>query len=287
MSETPAPEQILAETLPDPAHREAAAEARREAQEAEGVSENAFIAYQLWDNPGFTLEPASPRRDWMDQFPHRVPYRCLPLNMANQAGWVVRSPINFNVTWNGKHDLVGLKIDFTDKLPKDREAALRRHIKSNFGGGIVTFAFPWLFRTPPGIGLWVHGPANEFTYNARALEGLVESDWAHAPFTMNWKIEKRNTAAYFREGDALCVLTPFPLDLLEGLQPEIRPIGSNPELERRFEIAKEQRNETLRKAMEGQKQGFELNYMRGNDRDGGTWANHRTNFKLRPFEQNR
>ncbi|MBZ0172278.1 MAG: DUF6065 family protein, partial [Phycisphaerales bacterium] len=228
MSETPATQDtgigpIAGEAPADPEAERAAAQARKDAQDAEGAESDSFIAYELWENPGFTIDPASPRRDWMDKFPHRVPYRCLPLNMANQAGWVVRSPINFNVTWNGKDDLGALKIDFTDKLPKDREAALRRHIKSNFGGGILTMAFPWLFRTPPGIGLWVHGPANEFTYNARALEGLVESDWAHAPFTMNWKIEKRNTAAYFRQGDTLCVLTPFPLDLLESLRPEIRP----------------------------------------------------------------
>jgi hypothetical protein len=285
MADTPAPDGITA-TSPDPAAQAAAAAVRRDAQQAEGVSPNAFVAYQLWDNPGFLLEPASPRRDWMDNFPHRVPYRCLPLNMANQAGWVVRSPVNFNVTWNGKHDLVGLKIDITDKIPKEQDIALRRHIKSNFGGGIVTMAFPWLFRTPPGIGLWVRGPSNEFPYNARALDGLVESDWAHAPFTMNWKIEKRNTAAYFRQGDALCVLTPFPLDLLESLEPQIRPISSNPELERRFETAAQERDETLRRAIEGHKQGFELNYMRGNDRDGGTWTNHRTNFKLRPFDKN-
>ena len=283
MADTPSELETSIENAHTPAEAEAAEATRREVQQAEGTDERTFIAYELWENPGFILEPASPRREWMDNFPHRVPYRCLPLNMANQAGWVIRTPVNFNVTWNGKHDLVGLKVDFTDKMPKEREAAFARHIRSNFGGGILTFAFPWLFRTPPGIGLWVHGPANEFPYNARPLAGLVESDWAHAPFTMNWKIEKRNTAAYFREGDVVCVLTPFPLDLLESLEPLIKPISSNPELEQRFLAAKQERNETLKRAMEGAKQGFELNYMRGKDLEGGTWSNHRTNFKLKPF----
>lgn len=244
-----------------------------------------FIAYELWENPGFTIEPAQMRRQWMDDFPHRVPYRCLPLDMANQAGWVVRSPVAFSVAWNGKHDLVGLKITFLDKLPAQREEALRRHIKSNFGGGIVTFTFPWLFRTPPGIGLWVRGPSNEFPHNARALDGLVETDWAHSPFTMNWKIERRNDPAYFRAGDALCMLTPFPLDLLESLRPEIRPIASDPGLLERWEAAKRERNETIRRAMEGAKQGFELNYMHGNQLDGDKWANHRTNLKLQDFDR--
>jgi hypothetical protein len=267
------------------AQEEAAAQARRSVHDEEDTGTSTFIAYELWENPGFALEPASPRREWMDKFPHRVPYRCLPLNIANQAGWVVRSPVNFSVTWNGKHDLAGLKIDFADRMAKEREATLRRHIKSNFGGGIVTFAFPWLFRTPPGVGLWVRGPSNEFPFNARALDGLVETDWAHAPFTMNWKIEKRNTPAYFREGDALAVLTPFPLDLLEGLEPEIRPLESNPTLHEKYHQAAQARRETIKRAMSGGRQGFELSYMRGDQRDGGTWENHRTNLKLRAFRR--
>jgi hypothetical protein len=243
-----------------------------------------FTAYELWENPGFTLEPAPTRRQWMDDFPHRVPYRCLPINIANQAGWLVRTPVGFSVTWNGKHDLVGLKIAFLDNLSAAREEVLRRHIKSNFGGGIVTFAFPWLFRTPPGIGLWVRGPTNEFPPNARAIEGIVESDWAHSPFTMNWKLERRNDAAYFRAGDPVCMLTPFPLDLLESLQPEFRKISEEPELHARFETARRERQETIRNAMVEMKKGFELNYMRGNTLEGDTWADHRTNLKLKGFD---
>lgn len=251
---------------------------------ATGVESAArFIAYEIWDNPGFTLEPAPAKRGWMDEFPHRVPYRCLPINMANQAGWVVRTPVGFSVTWNGKHELDAVHITFLDRLRSDQERTLRGFIKSNFGGGILTFAFPWLFRTPPGIGLWVRGPTNLFRHNARAIEGLVESDWAHAPFTMNWKIERRNDPAYFRAGDSVCMLTPFPLDLLEGLTPEVRRLSEEPELHERFEKARRERNETLRKAFQEKQQGFELNYMRGEQLDGQKWADHRTNFKLREF----
>jgi hypothetical protein len=246
-----------------------------------------FTAYELWENPGFTIEPAPAKRGWMDEFPHRVPYRCLPINMANQAGWLVRTPVAFSVTWSGKHELDAIKITFLERLKPEREDVLRRHIKSNFGGGILTFAFPWLFRTPRGIGLWVRGPANLFRHNARAIEGLVESDWAHAPFTMNWKIERRNDPAYFRAGDSVCMLTPFPLDLLESLAPEIRRISDEPELHDRFERARRERNETLRKAYQEHARGFELNYMRGEQLDGEKWKDHRTNLKLHEFADRR
>lgn len=246
-----------------------------------------FIAYELPMNPGFVLEPAPARRQWMDDFPHRVPYRCLPINIANQAGWVVRGPAGFRVEWNGKHDLAGLKITFLESLDPRLEQQLRGYIKSNFGGGILTISMPWLFRTPPGVALWVRGPTNTFVDNAQAIEGIVESNWAHAPFTMNWKLTRRNAPAYFPKGDVICMVTPFPLDLLEGMDPQIRLINSEPELYERFRKAADERNATLRRAAEGGQQGFELNYMRGEQLDGSRWPNHKTNLKLREFADRR
>ncbi|MCW5775501.1 MAG: hypothetical protein KIS87_03520 [Phycisphaeraceae bacterium] len=247
------------------------------------VGEAAFIAYETLPNPGFVLEPGTQRRAWMDEFTARVPYRCLPLNMANQAGWVVRTHVGFSVTWSGKDDIAALKISYMDRLSDQEINRLGGYIKSNFGDGIVTMLFPWLFRTPPGIGLWVHGPANTFVHNAQPLEGIVETDWACAPFTMNWKILKRNDPAYFQKGDVLCMLTPFPLDLLESLRAEVRPIESDPELHARYKAAIEERRRTFQRAIQQGEQGFELNYMRGQTPDGDRWANHRTNLKLRAF----
>ncbi|MEC7290914.1 MAG: DUF6065 family protein, partial [Pseudomonadota bacterium] len=33
------------------------------------------------------IVPGRSNRDWMDAFPDRQPYRCLPLSMANSTGW--------------------------------------------------------------------------------------------------------------------------------------------------------------------------------------------------------
>lgn len=250
-----------------------------------------LIAFEFHHNPGFLLEPASPRRDWMDEFPFRAPYRCLPLVMANQGGWVIRTPIAFTVNWKGKPGLASLTIDYPEPFADPfMQKSIERSISSHFGGGIFTINFPWLFRTDKGIGLWVHGPANEHRHNAYPLQGIVETDWAHSTFTMNWQITKRSTPVYFKKDDVLCVLTPFPLDLLESMQPEIRSISEEPELLKKLEAAAAERQETLRQyqpLMETDGR-FELNYMRGETRDDGARAEgHRTNFKLHEFADRR
>lgn len=143
-------------------------------------------AFQVGPNPGYEIVTSSPRRTWMDEFPDRVPYRCLPLAMANQAGWLVKCPVTFSAKWNGKMGTDATKIEFEEEPER-----FGRTIRSHFGGGIITFTLPWLFRTSPGYGIWVHGAPNWPMDNLQALEGVVETDWSHMTFTMNWKIMRR------------------------------------------------------------------------------------------------
>ncbi len=241
-----------------------------------------LIAYELTPNPGFLIEPAKPTRDWMDKAPGRTPYRCLPMVMANQAGWFIRAPATMTARWNGKVDTSGLEIKLTDPSYKGPPFAV-----SNFGMGIITFQFPWMFRTPPGVGLWVHGPPNEPRDNLTALEGLVETDWIESPFTMNWKIQRRGSPVYFQKGDALCLLTPFPLDLLETVQPRAKMLSEDPKLmesvlknrKKRLELVQEQSG-----SQDG-KTAWEKTYFKGEKADGSQTDRHRTNFRLRPFPE--
>ncbi len=246
-----------------------------------------FIAYEVSTNGGYELVPAPVRRQWMDDFPHKVPYRCLPMSIANQAGWIVTAPASFRVQWNGKHTRDALKVTFTEKLDQFQQQVLERAIGNNFGGGILTFRLPWIFRTPEGIGLWVHGAPNAPVDNAYALDGIVETDWLCAGFTVNWKITKRNTPVFFQKGDPVCMLTPYPLDLLESLAPKQKLVTAEPELHDAFRAAADRRNQTLQRTAESGEKHFELDYMHGRDEEGHKRQGHRTNVKLAAFEDER
>ena len=47
------------------------------------------------------IVPGSAGREWMDSFQDRHPYRCLPLTMANSAGWEILCPLGLTIEWNG------------------------------------------------------------------------------------------------------------------------------------------------------------------------------------------
>ena len=47
------------------------------------------------------IVPGRSRREWMDAFTDRHPYRCLPLTMANSTGWEILCPIDIEIEWNG------------------------------------------------------------------------------------------------------------------------------------------------------------------------------------------
>ncbi len=234
-------------------------------------------AYIVSDSRGWELKPAHGKREWMDQTPEKFAYRCLPLVMANQAGWVVTCPRSFSAVWNGKPDPDSSQIRFLDgKPPADG-------IKSHFGSGVITFSLPWLFRTDPGYGLWARGPTNAPKDNLFALDGIIETDWAPYTFTMNWKIIKPKTEVYFKAGDPICHLVPFPLELLESIEPEMHSIDQNPNLKREFFEFTARRSGNLLKLQQGEEGSWQMDYMKGNKPDGTPVSGHRKAFKLREF----
>jgi hypothetical protein len=172
---------------------------------APGPLENSMIAYRI---PGWSrypeIVPAPAGREWMDTGTKGWANRCLPLRMANQAGWCILNDADFDVIWDGKNGLESLKI-----LPHDKS---REPIFANsmFGYGILTISIPFLFRMPPLHNLMVRGPANFFKDGAAPLEGLVEADWTPYTFTMNWKITRAMRPIRFAGGEPICMLTPVP-----------------------------------------------------------------------------
>ncbi len=237
-----------------------------------------LTAYIVGNTRGWVLEPASARRKWMDDT-EGFAYRCLPLAMANQAGWVVRSPTDFAASWNG-----GIHAkDTAVSVPANAEG-YEKNFTSHFGWGIVTVSLPWLFRTAPGYGLMVRGPTNYFKSGVAPLDGLVETDWATSTFTMNWKLTDPDRVIRFSAGEPVCMITPFRLDALERVETRTAPIESNAELHAAFRAWAASRSSfnanPARTAADWQK-----DYLKGEaPGTGERAAAHKTRFTLRRFE---
>lgn len=239
-----------------------------------------LVAYELDPVFKMPLVPAPTDREWMDLSHQRFAYRCLPLVIANQAGWILRCPVDFSARWNGGLTAADVKL----RLPRGYPA---HHVRSHFGQGVVTFSLPYLFRTPPGINLWVKGPANLIKDGIQPLEGIVETDWNETTFTMNWKLTRRNHTVRFVEGEPICMIVPLPRDLAESLDPVRQPVSANPKLERAFQKWCESRN-SFNQGLAEQKsdiveRGWQRDYMLGLNSTGQAFAEHQTKLSLRPF----
>src|SRR5438552_14789280 len=111
-----------------------------------GQNDRTLYAYELVPGSNMPLLAATVDRAWMDETRDRFAYRCLPLNIANQAGWMMPCPVSFSAIWDGGRDLECVRI--ACERPEGN-----RWISSHFGSGVVTFSLPYLFRTPPSINL--------------------------------------------------------------------------------------------------------------------------------------
>jgi hypothetical protein len=166
-------------------------------------SQPSLIAYYTGVRPRWDIVPAGRWRDWMHATDARFANRCLPLLMANESGWWLLNSHGFTATWDGSKSPAGLEVRYDEEISAQRAPA-----ESNFGYGIVTWRVPYLFRTDPGWNLLARGPANLPKHGASALEGLIETDWSVATFTMNWKLTEPGTAVRFDAGEPICQIAP-------------------------------------------------------------------------------
>jgi len=181
-----------------------------------------LIAYVVSPALRMRLVPAPASRAWMEATDVRFAHRCLPLLIANQSGWYLLSEHKLRVIWNGGKTLDSLRIEH---LEGERPYSAASH----FGHGILTFSLPYLFRTSPGYNLLIRGPANHPKDAISALEGVVETDWCPATFTVNWKLTRPNCPVVFERGEPIAMLVPQRRGEMESFRPLIRKQESDPQ----------------------------------------------------------
>lgn len=165
------------------------------------------------------IQPARPERAIFDA--NRHAYRCLPLTVANAAGWELLCPGGVEIGWNGGPALSDLHVAHDDG---------HEFARSNFSRGIVTFDTRWLFRTSPGDHLWAMGPTNDPKDGIAPLSGLIETDWLPYTFTMNWQMTRPGRVR-FEKGEPFCFITPGNIGAVADCQPVERAISEAPDLE--------------------------------------------------------
>jgi hypothetical protein len=252
-----------------------------------------LVAYRTSPS-GVRIVPAPKARAWMDATTDRFANRCLPLRMANQAGWFVLNDRPFEAVWDGGAGKESVRVTYL-RAARPGEADLAA---GHFGHGVLTFHVPYLIRTPPGYNLLARGPANAPKDGIFALEGLVEADWLVGSFTMNWRFTRPGHRVRFEEGEPICMILPQKRGELESFAPEVRDI--NDDLETAYDYWKWAESR-WRFLTDGQKAsasedpdereaarreyGWQKHYVKGTSPTGTAAREHQTSLKLRPFEE--
>ncbi len=222
----------------------------------------------------------------MNDTDERWANRCLPLLIGNESGWMLLNSHAFSATWSGGRDAAATSIEFeADDVPAPHP------VSSHFGYGIITWVVPYLFRTPPGYNLLARGPSNWPKDGIGALDGVIETDWAVATFTMNWKLTRPGQGVHFDVGEPFCMVVPQRRGELETFSPVVRDIADEPELRDALGRFFTSRDRLYLKHAAGSLPGFEDlatawegDYYRGRTVDGGQAAEHQTKLRLAPFD---
>jgi uncharacterized protein DUF6065 len=249
---------------------------------SDNFNERPLTAFIISDTPP-PVSPAPLNRTWMAATRRGWANRCLPMLIANQSGWVVHNPCAFSATWLGAEGRTGVMIN------PDKRKSGQFLPSSHFGYGILTWHLPFLFRTPPGYNLLVRGPANYPKDAVYPLEGVVETDWSAASFTMNWKLTRKLMPVRFEVDEPICMIVPQRRGELEAFTPELRHIDSDEELRRKHEIFIRSRDElgqvqATTDSAAAARLPWQGDYTRGTTTDGESGPqDHQTRRHLRSF----
>lgn len=167
------------------------------------------------------IEPLAgqPKRDWFtDNF-----YRCLPLSIANQYGFLLKSAFDLTLFWDGDNDHE-ISIEIDTKSPYYRGNGSQMQIQQflgNFRHGIMSIVNIWNLRTPPGINLMTMQPPNMINNpDLFVMSGVVETDNLRSIFTFNIKVLTPNKKITIKKGDPLAAFMPIPRYFVENFELE-------------------------------------------------------------------
>lgn len=239
---------------------------------------------------GYAVMPAAPEivpaahsRDWMDEFPDRHIYRCLPVAIGNSFGWDILCPTDVALRWNGGPDAKDITIEVADK------EGFPAFAKSHFSSGVVTFEVGVIFRTSPGWALVATGPTNTLKDAIVPLTGIIETEWLPYTFTMNWRFTRPGRVA-FAKGEPFCRVFPVPKNAVRDVRPTLRPLSANPDLEREHLEFRSRRDDFMRRLREGDPEALKSpwgkDYFKGlNPATGMVAEDHQQKLRPRPFDR--
>lgn len=150
------------------------------------------------------------KRDWFNN--HF--YYCLPVNIGNQYGFVLKSAYTFDACWDGStHNPNDIAVTIYDDDGSDMQT-----IKPGFAEGVLTVQNRFHLKTPLGVNLMTIQPPNIFIPGMQVMTGVIETDQLRRDFSFNIKMTDPNRVVRVNKGDALAAFIPIPRYFVDGFE---------------------------------------------------------------------
>lgn len=166
------------------------------------------------------------QRNWIDNADHLL-YNDIALTLANQSGWEFRAPDTFTIDWNGGDKPTDLSVT---SFVKDAHL-----FDTSMGHGICSIRTGYVVKTPEDYAILAMGAPNFFVDGAVQLTTLIETNWAHMTFYLQWKMTRPGKVT-FQKNDPIGFVTVIPHRQLENIELNIDTLLADEELYNRFLI---------------------------------------------------
>lgn len=168
------------------------------------------IKAYLLNNHAPALQPASNERAWLKE--NEAVYANPPCRNANGKGLALLCPYALEATWNGGPDAEDIELHL-----ETADADQPVFVRSQLGGGILTFHAGYQIKTEDAHDLWVRGPVNAPKDGLYPLESMADTSMLPCTITIHWKFK----TVRFEAGEPFCTLLAFPKHDLENLAVEV------------------------------------------------------------------
>jgi hypothetical protein len=176
------------------------------------------------------IVPGKYSREWIEKIPGQPYYKDLSMTMANESGWEFRAPGDFTIEWNG-----GEKSNDLCVHSFMNDAHL---FYTGMGNGICSIRAGYVVKTPDDYAILCSGAPNFYKENIVPLTSVIESNWAHMTFFLNWKMLNPGKVT-FKKGEPIGFVTIIPHRQLENFEMKIDTIMDDPVLYERFKLWQE------------------------------------------------
>lgn len=160
-------------------------------------------------------------RDWFDQSENRKFYDDVTFTLANQSGWELLVPEDFDIEWTGGDKPTDVIVHCL--------ASEAYRFYTGMGHGVCSIRTGYVVRTPPDYAILCTGAPNFFKDGVVPMTSIIESNWAHVTFFVNWKMTRPGRVS-FKKHEPIGFCTIVPHRQLESFELRVDSLKSNDDL---------------------------------------------------------